>query len=306
MTEFLVGYTGLVGSNISDEHHFTKCFNSKNISEAFGLNPNLLVYCGIPAQKFIANSNPDEDFNIILNAIENIKKINPKKIVLISTIDVYNNPINVDEENDFVVSKDAYGKNRKFLEDWVINNIQDYHIIRLPGLYGKNLKKNFIYDLINIIPSMLKESKYEELLLQNKRLAHYYYKSDNNFYKCRDLTDEERKKLKNMFINIGFSALNFTDSRGSFQFYNLANLWEHILIVIKNNIKILNIATEPITIKELYYYIFEKDFNNEISNVIPNYNFKTKYDYLFNGKNGYIYDKNFVLQDIKRYVLERK
>lgn len=306
MTEFLVGYTGFVGSNISDEHHFTKCFNSKNISEAFGLNPNLLVYCGIPAQKFIANSNPDEDFNIILNAIENIKKINPKKIVLISTIDVYNNPINVDEENDFVVSKDAYGKNRKFLEDWVINNIQDYHIIRLPGLYGKNLKKNFIYDLINIIPSMLKESKYEELLLQNKRLAHYYYKSDNNFYKCRDLTDEERKKLKNMFINIGFSALNFTDSRGSFQFYNLANLWEHILIVIKNNIKILNIATEPITIKELYYYIFEKDFNNEISNVIPNYNFKTKYDYLFNGKNGYIYDKNFVLQDIKKYVLERK
>ena len=306
MKEFLVGYTGFVGSNINDQHQFTKCFNSKNINEAFDLNPDLLVYCGIPAQKFIANANPDEDFKIILNAIENIKKINPKKLVLISTIDVYDNPVNVDEETMFEVSKDAYGKNRKYLEDWVINNIYDYHIIRLPGLYGKNLKKNFIYDLINIIPSMLKENKYEELLLQNSELAKYYFKIDNGFYKCRDLTNEEQKKLKKVFNDLGFSALNFTDSRGSFQFYNLTNLWGHILDVIKHDIKILNIATEPITIKELYYYLFAKDFNNEISNVIPNYNFKTKYAKVFNGHNGYIYDKDYVLEDIKKFVLERK
>lgn len=30
------------------------------------------------------------------------------------------------------------------LEEWVKENIKDYHILRLPALYGKNLKKNFI------------------------------------------------------------------------------------------------------------------------------------------------------------------
>ena len=36
----------------------------------------------------------------ILEAIENIKKINPKQIVLISTVDVYPNPIAVDENTE--------------------------------------------------------------------------------------------------------------------------------------------------------------------------------------------------------------
>ena len=306
MTEFLVGYTGFVGSNINNSHSFTKCFNSKNIEESFGLNPDLLVYSGVPAQKFMANANPKEDFNIILNAIENIKKINPKELVLISTIDVYDNPVNVNEDDEFTISKEAYGKNRKYLEDWVINNIANYHIIRLPGLYGNNLKKNFIYDVINIIPSMLKKDKFQKLVLKDSSLNDYYYEADNSFYKCRELNLEEKNNLKNIFKELNFSALNFTDSRGSYQFYNLAYLWDHIEVAIKNNIRILNIATEPITISELYKYLFNREFVNEISNSIANYNFKTKYDYLFNGYNGYLFDKNFVLNDIKEYVLKRK
>ena len=39
----------------------------------------------------------------------------------------------------------------------------DALIIRLPGLYGLNIKKNFIYDYMNVIPFMLKQEKFEEL-----------------------------------------------------------------------------------------------------------------------------------------------
>ena len=35
---------------------------------------------------------------------------------------------------------------------------------------------------------------------------------------------------------------------------------------------------------------------------IPNYDFKTKYYELFNGHNGYIFDKKFILEDIKKFV----
>ena len=144
----LVGYTGFVGSNILKKTKFDMLFNSKNIEEAFGTNPDLLIYSGISAEKFLANKEPEKDYLNVLNAIENIKKINPKKLVLISTIDIYKKPINVDEETIIDTENlQPYGLNRYKLEQWVEENVKDYLIIRLPGLFGKNIKKNFIYDL---------------------------------------------------------------------------------------------------------------------------------------------------------------
>ena len=152
----LVGYTGFVGSNIAMHCNFDYYYDSKNIKEAYGTNPDLLVYSGVPAQKFMANKFPEKDMEIIKNAIENIKMINPKKVVLISTIDVYNSPVDVDENTIINIKEnEPYGYNRYILEKWVMNNFNDYLIVRLPALYGRNIKKNFIYDLINIIPSML-------------------------------------------------------------------------------------------------------------------------------------------------------
>lgn len=299
----LVGYTGFVGSNLNEQYKFDGLYNSQNIQEAYGKNPELLVYSGVPAQKFLANKDPEKDFEVIKGAIENIKKINPQKVVLISTIDVYKDTTNVDEDTEIIPEDlQAYGKNRFYLEQWVRENYEDYLIVHLPGLYGKNIKKNFIYDLINVIPSMLKEEKYQELVNKDNYIEKCYEKQENGFYKCIELSNEDKKKLKEYFNNIGFSALNFTDSRGMYQFYNLSYLWEHIQCALKNNIKTLNLATEPITINELYKYIKGKEFTNEISNNIPNYNFKTKYDYIYNGKNGYIFDKDFVLEDIKKFV----
>ena len=71
--ESLVGYTGFVGSNILSEHKFEGLYDSKNVTEAYGTNPDLLVYSGVPAQKFLANKKPEKDFEIIKNAINNIK-----------------------------------------------------------------------------------------------------------------------------------------------------------------------------------------------------------------------------------------
>ena len=302
--KILVGYSGFVGSNLCIEEKFDGLYDSKNVQESYGLHPELLVYSGVPAQKFLANEFPEKDFEIIKGAINNIKSIKPKRIVLISTIDVYKNPINVDE--DFEIDTNdlqPYGKNRYYLEEWVKNNFDEYLIVHLPGLYGKNIKKNFIYDLIHIIPNILKKEKYEELIKKDNFIQKYYDLQDNGFYKCKDnLSKTEIRELKTYFTEIGFNALNFTDSRASYQFYNLSFLWEHITKALDNNIKILNLAVEPIKIEELYEYITGKKFVNQLSNNIPEYNFKTKYDKIFGGKNGYIINKEFILEDIKKFV----
>ena len=116
--KILVGSTGFVGSNIYQLGEFDKGYNSKNIREAYGTKPELLVYSGLPAEKFLANSNPDKDMELIREAEKNIESIAPKKIILISTIDVFKNiDINTANtlhnikdliDNDLVVSRYAF------------------------------------------------------------------------------------------------------------------------------------------------------------------------------------------------------
>lgn len=299
----LIGYTGFVGSNVIDKFNFTNVFNSKNVQDAYGLNPDVLVYAGVRAEKFLANQFPNKDLENIEEAFENIRKINPKQLVLISTIDIYEKPINVDE--DSLISTESlhpYGLNRYYLEQWVEKEYKNALIIRLPGLYGKNIKKNFIYDLIHIIPNLLTLEKFKELYTVDSKIEKYYELLENGYYKCKQLSDNERILAKQYFNDIGFSALNFTDSRGSFQFYNLNNLWNHIEIALENRIHKLNLATEPVFIKDIYKTIKGKEFNNEISSSIPSYNFKTKHADLFQGSNGYIFTKEEVLADIKKFV----
>lgn len=302
--DILVGYTGFVGGNLVKQHKFDKVYNSQNIKDAYETKPDLLVYAGVTAAMYIANQEPEKDFGIIENAINNIKKIKPKKLVLISTVAVYDNLIEVDEEWEIDPSKlSAYGKNRLFLEKWIQENIKDHLIIRLPAIYGDGLKKNFIYDYIHLIPNMLKDDIYEKLIIKNPRLSDFYVKLENNFYKCKELEQNEKIYLKNYFKNCGFNALNFTDSRSIYQFYSLSHLWEHIIIALKNGISLLNITVEPISISELYYELTGSNFNNKLTNNIPyKYNLKTKYDLFLGGENGYIYSKNIVLQEIKEYI----
>jgi len=300
--KILVGHTGFVGSNLMQNTNFDYCFNSKNIEESFGLNPDLLVYSGVPAEKFLANKNPENDFLIIINAIENIKKINPKQVVLISTVDVYPNPMQVNE--NAIIEKETvqpYGKNRLYLEEWVENNFENHLIVRLPGLFGKNIKKNFIFDLISIIPSMLNEQKYNELS-QYQWIIDNYELQSNGFYKLKNLTTKERNELKKQFLEIGFSALNFTDSRGVFQFYNLSNLWNDITTALNAGIKKLNLATEPVSVSEIYERMYGKPFENQLNNPVPHYDFYTIHADKF-GKNGnYIMSKSEVLEQILNFI----
>lgn len=302
MTTALVGYTGFVGSNIYAAGEFDAVYNSKNIGEAFGKNPDLLIYSGLRAEKYLANNDPEKDMGLIVQAEENITKIKPKKLVLISTIDVFKVPKGVDE-NSVIDAKNlhAYGFNRYQFEVWVRERYPDALIIRLPGLFGKNIKKNFIYDFINVIPFMLKESKFEELAAKDLELKKYYYLQDNGFYKV-DVRDNEREKLKDIFRALGFSALNFTDSRSIYQFYNLGRLWNDIKQALEAGLTIWHPATEPVSAGEVYQYLTGEEFVNELGGTPADYGYRTIYAGLFGGTNGYISSKKQILKEIKTFV----
>lgn len=302
MTTVLVGYTGFVGSNIYAAGKIDAAYNSKNIQEAYGTCPDLLIYAGLRAEKYLANNAPEKDMELIRQAEENITKINPKKLVLISTIDVFKVPKNVDE-NSVIDTENLhpYGYNRYQLELWVRENYPDALIIRLPGLFGKNIKKNFIYDYINVIPFMLKETKFDELAAKDPELKKYYQLQDNGFYKV-NVSDDEREGLKNRFRALGFSALNFTDSRSVYQFYNLGRLWNDIQTALNAGITLWHPATEPVSAGEVYEYLTGEKFVNELRGVPADYDYKTIHAELFNGENGYIELKNSIMSSIRGFV----
>lgn len=304
----LVGYTGFVGSNIyvRARNRIDGLFNSHNIEKAYGLEPELLIYAGLRAEKFLANSAPYKDMELILEAQENIRRINPRQLVLISTVDVYADPLGVDEESDVLggMAKgiQPYGLNRYYLEEWVRINYPDSLIIRLPALYGVNIKKNFIYDFVNVIPSMLKKAKFEELCEKEPGLRDSYELMDNGFYKCRPLSKDDKEELRQIFRNIKFTALNFTDSRSIFQFYPLRRLWGDMQTALDAGMPLLNMATEPVSAAELYKYVTGETFKNELSALPSKYDFRTLYADKFGGKNGYIYNKTDIMEDIKQFV----
>jgi len=300
----LVGYTGFVGSNIyaSAGNEIDAVYNSKNIEKAYGTNPDLLIYAGLRAEKYLANNEPEKDMELILQAEENIRKINPKKLVLISTIDVFKVPKGVDERSEIDTENlHAYGYNRYQLELWTREHYPDALIIRLPGLFGINIKKNFIYDFMNVIPSMLKKEKFEELSAMDSELGRFYKFQENGFYRLI-VSEDDKEYLKGKFRKLGFSALNFTDSRSIYQFYNLAHLWKDINIALDAEIRLWHPATEPVSAGEIYEYLTGEKFVNELNGNPADYDYRTIFHSTFGGNADYIVNKNIILKEICDFV----
>lgn len=309
MLSGLIGYTGFVGKNLDTQNIFDNKYNSSNISSIKNKEFELLVCSGIKAEKWVANQNSEKDLTNINYLIDNLKSLKAKKFILISTVDVYSKTFDVDE--DFIIDSnmnDPYGKNRFLFERFVINNFENVLIVRLPALFGKGLKKNFIFDLMNRVPSVITKDKFNDILSildkENKNELNINYElQDNNTYKLNKNIDSiSLKKIEVILNKANFSSLNFTHKDSVFQFYYLDDLWKDIKTAIDNSLKIVNFVTEPISSKELVQSIFNEDFTNITEKPSLNYNIKTKYSSLFNSKNGYIYSKNQILDKLNHYI----
>jgi hypothetical protein len=150
----LIGHTGLIGETLQEKINFDFVYNTNNINnfdKEVSDGNNLWLSC-LPATKWLVNKNLQKDIqniNFLINIL-NKKKYN--NIFLFSTIDVYNNsPLLVNEDYYPNIKELSYGTNRYFFELFVdkfleYNNLK---IFRLPAVFGKKIKKNILYDLIN-------------------------------------------------------------------------------------------------------------------------------------------------------------
>ncbi len=147
----LVGYTGFVGGNLHRQNRFDLLYNSKNIDEIRGKEFELLVLSATQAQRWWANLHPQEDRDGIERLLVSLETVKSQRVVLISTIDVL--PLVPGADEDFDAHSQEthpYGANRLRLEDEITQRFSNVCIVRLPSLFGAGLKKNVIYDLLNL------------------------------------------------------------------------------------------------------------------------------------------------------------
>jgi hypothetical protein len=172
--KILIGSTGLVGTTLKESIKFDYEFNSKNLNEFLNneyKDVELYLSC-LPATKWVVNKNIQNDLENIYNIINVISKKSYKKVILISTIDVYgNSPLKSNENYTPQLNKLNYGNNRYLFELFVkeIVKTNDLKIFRLPALFNSHIKKNIIYDLIhnNNVEQINSNSSYQWYNLNN-------------------------------------------------------------------------------------------------------------------------------------------
>lgn len=247
----LIGSSGFVGGNLANQHTFDFLYTSKNIEEIRGKAFDVVVCAAAPGVKWKANKEPDNDWAAVGGLIENLKHITARTFILISTVDVYNQPGGVDENTSIITNELLpYGKHRRMLEEFVVEHFGSL-IVRLPALFGPGLKKNPLFDLMH-------------------------------------------------------GSFDFIDRRMVLQFYNLAYLWSDITKALHNNLSLINLATEPINIKEIAQTVFNLELTKEMSISPASYDIHTKHAMLWGNKQPYAYVKKQILSDIAAFTRENK
>jgi nucleoside-diphosphate-sugar epimerase len=150
MANALIGFSGFVGSTLLKQAPFESLYRSTNIRDIEGQSFDTVVCAGAPAQKWVANQEPEADRQKIDGLIARLQTIQCKTFILISTVDVFKDSMGVDEETPVDESGlHAYGLHRRLLEKFVESHFPNHLIVRLPGLVGPGLRKNVIFDFLN-------------------------------------------------------------------------------------------------------------------------------------------------------------
>lgn len=148
MTTGLIGSSGFVGGNLLRQTVFDSHYRSADIDSIRGQSFSSLVCAGVYAAKWKANQDPAADRAAIERLMAPLREVAADRFVLLSTVDVYESPIGVDESAP-ADARHAYGQHRALLEEFVRGRFPKSTIVRLPGLFGSGLKKNVIYDLLH-------------------------------------------------------------------------------------------------------------------------------------------------------------
>lgn len=252
----LIGATGFVGSALLRQTDFDACFHSRNVGEIEGQSFGTLVCAAAPGSMIEANTAPERDRAAIHGLIGQLSKVDARRFILISSIAVLDDFAGKDDETTASFQENlAYGRHRRELEAFVEEHFAQHLIVRLPALFGNGLRKNFIFDLMNPVPSMLTAEKLDALRsglddalsrwvsdLYAEDAATGLLKLDREALNH----DARRAALSEAVRDLGFSATQFHNRETTYQYYEIDRLWRDIGVALEAGLTHLHLTSEPL------------------------------------------------------------
>ena len=258
----LIGHSGFVGGALLRQMRFDACYNSATIAQIEGRTFATLVCAAAPGSMLEANRAPERDAAQIDALIARLATVRAERFVLISSIAVLADFAGGDDEGTQAFQQDlAYGRHRRALEAFVESHFPGSLIVRLPALFGQGLRKNFLFDLLNPVPSLLTEAKRDALTQAlDPALSAWVgtlYAPDAatgllRLDRAALNADRRRAALEDAVTALGASAKQFHHPDTTYQYYPVDRLWQDIGIALGAGLSHLHLASEPLTASAIH------------------------------------------------------
>ena len=242
-SSFVKKYTALGKTVLSIDSKNFKDYCKQNIQSKYFINANGNSY------KFKANKNPEWDYEkSVKSLIDSIRHFKSDKYIFFSSIDVYPNKSNPNENNEEVdINSDhlePYGLNKLRAENYLKENHNNFLIYRLGSVASTRSIKGALYDLTSKKTYLNPDSKLSFIDLKNIHLAFDKVNQSDLSNEVFNLTGVGNVLLKHLIdkFDISLSKLN-------------SSLLHNKLIINISTDKILNICKleESRAIAENYF-----------------------------------------------------
>jgi nucleoside-diphosphate-sugar epimerase len=89
---------------------------------------------------------------------------------------------------------------------------------------------------------------------------------------------------------------------GVFQFYNLDRLWADVQTALTAGLEVVNFAVEPVSVREVAKEAFGRELAQDPGTTPARYDFRSRHAGLYNGRDGYLYSRAQVLDELRTFV----
>lgn len=315
MLDAIIGESGFVGGILAAQHSFGARFNSSTISGVSGQCFGTVVCAAAPGSMFMANRCPERDRAMIEALIARLSEVNSRSFVLISSIAVLKNFAGgVDEGTREFQQELAYGRHRRLLEAFCEIRFQRCLVVRLPALFGPGLRKNFLFDLMNPVPSILSGEKLKALLAALsptlratlKRL----YTNDPEF-NCWKLdrtalnANSQCADMNEAVLTLGMSATQFHNPNSTYQYYDMRRLWQDISTATRAELNLVHLATAPLRAAEIHARLIGTAMPNSPAQLHLE-DIHTRYASLWGCEGHYLEDEGTVLNKLDAFFRQHR
>ena len=311
----LIGHTGFVGSTLARQTAVSHRFNSATIDEAAGQRFDTVVCAAAPGSMLEANTAPEAARAKNHALIDQLSRLRADRFILISSIAVLADFAGGDDEGTCAFQTDlAYGRHRRELEAFVEDRFADPLIVRLPALFGRGLRKNFVFDLMNPVPSMLKADRLSELRgaldanLSGLVADLYTPDAATGLLRLdRDALayDARRRALEDAVVELGFSATQFHNRATTYQYYEMAGLWSDIGVAQGAGLTHIHLVAQPLQAARIHKALLGRDMP-ETPARLHREDMRTRHADLWGAEGPYQFSANGTLDSLKAFFARAK